>query len=313
MHSIGTPSHLKEKLRTLARSMAVAAALLTPLALAAQQATFPTPEAAVDALASALKANSDEAIVRLFGEKFRNLVGTGDPASDAARRNEASEALALRKRLEEVAPDRRILRMGARDWPFPVPIVRDGPNWRFASEQGAEEILNRRIGANERNAIYVLRAVVDAQRKYVSKDYMGDGVLQYARRLGSRPGRQDGLYWESDPAGEREDSPLGPLVAAAAKELAGRKEGEPYYGYRFRILTGQGSHAKGGAFKYVINGRMIAGFGAVAYPAEWGRSGVMTFIVNQNGKVFQKNLGPKPPAVTTFDPGPGWTEVPPES
>jgi hypothetical protein len=313
MHSIRITSHPKPQLLTLARSVAVAAALLAPLAVAAQQANFPTPEAAVDALTSALKANSDEAIVRLFGEKYRNLVGTGDAASDAARRSEALAALTTRKRVEEVAPDRRILRMGARDWPFPIPIVRDGPNWRFASEQGAEEILDRRIGANERNAIYVLRAVVDAQRQYVTKDHMGDGVLQYAPRFGSRPGRQDGLYWESDPSGKMEASPLGPLVAEAAKELAGREEGEAYGGYYFRILTSQGSRAKGGAFNYVINGRMIAGFGAVAYPAEWGRSGVMTFIVNQNGKVFQKNLGPKPPAVTTFDPGPGWIEVPPKS
>jgi hypothetical protein len=140
---------------------------------------------------------------------------------------------------------------------------------------------------------------------------MGDGVLQYARKLGSSPGKKDGLYWDADPAKGDEPSPLGPLVAAASTELKGHKEGEPYAGYHFRMLTRQGPGAPGGAYSYVINGRMVAGFAAVAYPADYGRSGVMTFIVNQSGKVYEKNLGPKAAAVTTFDPA-GWTEVKPE-
>jgi len=293
------------------RALVLAATLSLPLATLAQQTTYPNPDAAVDALQRALQANDEPALESLFGPRYRSVVSSGDPAYDAARRAEASAALATRKRLEEIGPDRRILRMGSQDWPFAIPLVRDGMAWRFATEQGAEELQNRRIGANERNAIYVLRALVDAQREYAQADRTGDGVLQYARKLGSSPGKHDGLYWETDAARGDEASPLGPLVAAASTELAGHKEGEPYGGYRFRILTRQGPHAPGGAYNYVINGRMIAGFAAVATPAEYGRTGVMSFIISHNGKLYEKNLVPKPPAVTRFDPGAGWKEVEP--
>ncbi|NML45764.1 DUF2950 domain-containing protein [Ramlibacter sp. G-1-2-2] len=304
------PSHPAFRLRTLARSLALAAALLVPLAAAAQQTTFATPEAAADALQRALQANDSQALVALFGDKYKDLVGTGEPGYDAARRAEAAQALATRRSLEEIGADRRILRMGAQAWPFAIPIVREGIAWRFASEQGAEELLNRRVGANERHAILVMRALVDAQREYAQKDRMGDGVLQYASRIGSTPGKHDGLYWP-DTAGA-DASPLGPFVADASQELAGHKAGDPYGGYYFRILTRQGAAAPGGAHSYMINGHMLAGFAAVAWPAEWGRSGVMTFVVSQNGKVYEKNLGPKGAPVTSFDPGAGWIEVPPE-
>lgn len=297
-------------LNATARHLLLAAALLlVPLAASAQQTTFATPDAAVDALTRALSANDEPALVQLFGEKYREVVATGDGAHDAARRSEAAAALASRRRLEELGADRRILRMGAYDWPFSIPLVRDGAGWRFATEQGVEELLNRRIGANERNAIYVLRAYVDAQREYATRDRNGDGVLEYARRLASSPGRQDGLYWAADAAKGEEESPMGPLVAAAAKELSGHRAGEPYSGYHFRILTSQGPSAPGGAHSYIVNGRMIAGFAAVATPATWGRTGVMTFVVSHNGKLYQRNLGPNPAAVTRFDPGQGWTEV----
>jgi hypothetical protein len=300
MHT--TPSQL--------RKLVLALALLAPLAALAQQTTFPTPEAAVDALQRALKANDTEALVALFGEKYRNLVGTGDAAYDSTVRARASAALDERRSLEEIGSNRRILRMGARAWPFAIPIVREGAGWHFASEQGAEEVLNRRIGFNERSAIRVMRAVVDAERQYAQVDRMGDGVLQYARRLGSTPGKKDGLYWDSDPAKNEDASPLGPLVAEASPALAGHKAGDAFAGYHFRILTQQGAAAPGGAYSYLINGRMISGFAAVAYPADWGHSGIMTFIVSNAGKVYQKNLGAKAPAVNSFDPGPGWTEVP---
>ena len=298
-------------LRTVARALLLAATLLLPLALAAQQTTFPTPDAAVDALQRALQANDDAALGRLFGEKYRDVVSSGDAAYDRARQSEAAAALASRKRLEEIGADRRIVRMGAQDWPFAIPLVRDGAGWRFATEQGIDELLNRRVGANERNAIYVMRAIVDAQRQYAESDRMGDGVLQYARKLGSSPGKHDGLYWTTDAGRGEEASPLGPLVAAASTELKGHKEGEPYGGYHFRLLTRQGASAPGGAYSYLINGRLIAGFAAVATPADWGRSGVMTFLISHNGRLYQKNLGPKPPAITSFDPGAGWTEVGP--
>ena len=302
--------HPPVRLRTIASSVALAAALMLPLAGAAQQTTFANPEAAVDALASALKANDEAALLQLFGDKYRTVVSSGDAAYDASRRAEAAAALAERRRLEELGPNRRVLRFGAQDWPFAVPIVREGVGWHFATEQGADEILNRRIGSNERNAIYVMRALVDAQRQYAQADRDGDGVLQYARKLGSSPGKRDGLYWQADTTQGEEPSPLGPLVAAASTELAGHQEGEPYGGYRFRILTSQGPSAPGGAYSYLINGRMLGGFAAVATPAEYGRTGIMSFMISHNGKLFEKNLGPKPPAITRFDPA-GWKEVEP--
>lgn len=292
-----------------AGALLLASALLLPLPAGAQQTTFPTPEAGVDELVRALQANDEAAINRLFGQRYRNLVLTGDHAYDTSLRETATRALATRKRLEEVGPDRRILRMGAQDWPFAIPLVREGGTWRFASEQGVEELLNRRIGYNERNAIYVLRSIVDAQKQYAETDRDGDGVLQYAAKLASAPGKHDGLYWPADTAKGEEPSPLGPLVAASSGRLEGHTAGEPYAGYRFRMLTQQGAGAPGGAYSYMINGRMLAGFAAIATPAEYGKTGVMTFIVNHNGKVYQRNLGAKPPVINSFNPVAGWTEV----
>jgi hypothetical protein len=208
-----------------------------------------------------------------------------------------------------------VLLIGAEAWPVPIPIVRAGDRWRFATELGEDELVNRRIGGNERNAIYVARAYIDAQRAYAARDRDGDGVLQYAQKLASAPGKHDGLYWPADAAKGDEESPFGPLVAESSAYLKGHGEGDPYRGYRFRILTRQGKAAPGGAYNYIINGRMIAGFALVAYPAEWGKSGVMSFIVNHNGKVYEKNLGKDSAAIgakmTTFDPVAGWKEVAP--
>jgi hypothetical protein len=292
------------------------ALLALPLAAAAaEQRTFATPEAAVDALAAALKANDETALIELFGDKYKNVVSTGSPSDDAARRAEAAGWLATFRSLDDSAPDRRILLVGAKAWPFPVPLVRQGNAWRFASERGAEEILNRRVGRNERNALEVLRAYVDAQREYASRDRDGDGVLQYAAKLGSAPGKFDGLYWPADTARGEEASPFGPLIAQSASYLAGRSRGDAYHGYHFRILTRQGPSAAGGAYNYLINGRLIAGFAMVAYPDAYGQSGVMTFIVNHNGKIFEKDFGPNSRAVaeklTAFDPGAGWRATSP--
>jgi hypothetical protein len=191
---------------------------------------------------------------------------------------------------------------------MPIPIVRSGTQWRFATELVEEEIFNRRIGANENSAIAVLHAYLDAQRQYASRDRDGDDVLQYARKIGSTPGKHDGLYWEA--ADDGEESPFGPLIAESSAYLKGHKTGDAYRGYHFRVLDRQGKNAPGGAYSYVINGRMIAGFAMVAYPAVYGESGVMTFIVSNNGKIFEKDLGKNSEkvgaAMTTFDPGPGW-------
>jgi hypothetical protein len=296
------------------RQLTLALLVAVPLAaVAAPQETFATPEAAVDALMAALKADNDAAMVGIFGEEHKDLVINQDRAMASATRAKILAAMQTMRALQSPSPERRVLVIGDEAWPVPIPLVRTGDRWRFATEEGADELINRRVGGNERNAIYVLRAYIDAQREYASKDRDGDGVLQFAQKLASAPGKHDGLYWPADAAKGDEASPFGPLIAESAAYLKGHSASDAFRGYHFRILSRQGKDAPGGAYSYVINGRMIAGFAMVAYPAEWGTSGVMTFIVSHNGKVYQKDLGKDSAAIgakmTTFDPGAGWKEV----
>jgi hypothetical protein len=298
------------------RRLSLVLLLALPLAAsAAEQKTFATPDEAVDALLAALKADDDAALLAIFGDKHKNLVVTSDRAANSASRANAVAAMQTYRLLEEQGKDRRVLLIGDQAWPVPIPLVKSGERWRFATEEGENEIFNRRIGANERNAIFALQAYLDAQKEYASRDRNGDGVLQYAQRLASTPGKHDGLYWPADAAKGEEMSPFGPLVAESAAYLKGRKAGDPYRGYHFRILTQQGKSAPGGAYSYVINGRMIAGFAMVAYPDQYGESGVMTFIVSHSGRIFEKDLGKSSEAIgakmTAFDPGAGWHEVAP--
>ncbi|MFM0323365.1 DUF2950 domain-containing protein [Caballeronia glebae] len=285
--------------------------LLAPLRVLAaqQQQTFATPEDAVSALAQALKSNDDAALIAIFGNAHKQLVVTPDEAENRELRANALAEFEAFHMLEETSPDRRILRIGDEAWPMPIPLVREHGAWRFATEEGEQEVLDRRIGANEREAIKVLHAYLDAQREYATRDRTGDGVLQYARKLGSSPGKRDGLYWPADESKGEELSPFGPLIAASANYFKDRNPGDAYHGYYFRILTKQGKHAPGGAFSYIINGRMLAGFAMAAYPAQYGASGVMTFIVNNNGVVYQKNRGASAPPLTEFDPDSSWTRV----
>jgi len=304
------------RLWALLRRLMLALTLALPLvATAAPQQTFATPEAAVDALMAALKADSDASMLAIFGDDYKHLIVQDDRAAASANRAKIYQSMQTLRVLRELGPDRRLLLIGDEAWPMPIPIVRSGDGWRFASELGEDELINRRVGANELNAIYVLRAFVDAQRAYASVDRDGDGVRQYAQKLASTPGKRDGLYWTADAAKGEEMSPFGPLIAESAAYFKGHGPGDPYRGYRFRILTRQGTHAAGGAYNYIINGRMLAGFAMVAYPAEWGQTGVMSFIVNHNGKVFEKDLGKNTTALgakmSTFDPGPGWKPVAP--
>jgi hypothetical protein len=298
------------------RRLSLVVLLALPLAAsAAEQKSFATPDEAVDALLAALKADDDAALVAIFGDKHKSLVVTPDRAANSVTRANAAAAIQTYRLLEEQGKDRRVLLIGDQAWPLPIPLVKSGERWRFATEEGENEIFNRRIGANERNAIAVLEAYLDAQKQYALWDRNNDGVLQYAQRLASTPGKRDGLYWPADVAKGEEMSPFGPLVAESAAYLKGRKAGDPYRGYHFRILTRQGKSAPGGAYNYVINGRMIAGFAMVAYPDQYGESGVMTFIVSHSGRVFEKDLGRSSEAIgakmTTFDPGAGWHEVAP--
>jgi hypothetical protein len=291
------------------RRIALLFLLVLPMAVAAaEQTTFASPEQAVDALIAALKADDDAAMLAIFGDKHKSLVVMSDRAENSASRAELLARMQSFRNLQATGADRRTLYIGGQAWPMPIPIVRSGTQWRFATELGEEEIFNRRIGANENSAIAVLHAYLDAQRQYASRDRDGDDVLQYARKIGSTPGKHDGLYWEA--ADDGEESPFGPLIAESSAYLKGHKTGDAYRGYHFRVLDRQGKNAPGGAYSYVINGRMIAGFAMVAYPAVYGESGVMTFIVSNNGKIFEKDLGKNSEkvgaAMTTFDPGPGW-------
>jgi hypothetical protein len=286
-------------------------------AIAAPPQTFATPEAAVDAFAAALKAESAEAaLLAIFGDEHKDAIVEPDRAVAAVNRAKIAAALQTLRVLKEPSADRRILVIGDQAWPFPIPLVKTGDVWRFATEQGIEELANRRIGGNERNAIYVLRAYLDAQRAYAATDRDGDGVLQYAQKVMSTAGKQDGLYWPADQVRGEEPSPFGPLIAEATPYVKGHTAGDPYRGYYFRIVTQQGKSAPGGAYDYVINGRMLAGFAMIAYPADYGDSGVMTFVVNHNGTVYERDLGPNTaklaPGIKAFDPGKGWNAVKPE-
>ena len=250
------------------------------------------------------------ALVGAYGE-----ISSGDETQDQADLERFSQRLAQAADLSREGDARVILQVGPERHPFPIPIVREDGKWYFDTDAGKEELLNRRIGDNEINTIRVCRGYVAAQREYLLDDHDGDGVMEYAQRLASTPGRHDGLYWES--RADEPLSPLGPLAAQAQAEGYGKVRSDapsgpqPYHGYVYRILTGQGPHAPGGTHSYVIRGHMVAGFALVAYPLEWGSSGVMTFIVNSNGRVYQKNLGENTARavarLNVYDPDSSWT------
>jgi hypothetical protein len=271
---------------------------------------FKTPEAAAEALVAAFKNNDDEALAALFGAKYRDRLLSKDKA--AARESRERQYQAAQKSLifRKDTADRVVLVIGSEAWPFPIPLVRSGDEWRFQTAEGLEEIVNRRIGANERGAIAVCRDYPVAQRQYAGKIRDRSGVRKFAQRLISSAGKQDGLYWDPTIAAG-EESPFGPRVAEHLS--GGGKPREPYHGYYFRVLTRQGSSVPGGRYNYVINGNMIAGFALVAFPAEYGNSGIMTFLVSHHGKVLQKDLGPKTRELAgqmkVFNPDGTWTEV----
>ena len=295
--------------------LALLALALSVSASAEDEQTFASPQEAVNALVTAAKNNDTHAIHSIFGATGHDLISP-DVVQATEEYKLFVQHLTEKTRLASNSDSNVTLEIGADGWPFPIPIVKQGGKWFFDTVAGAEEILNRRIGMDEIGAINVSLAYVDAQHEYASQDRMGDGVLAFAQFLRSTPGTHDGLFWPTNQPGE-ELSPLGPLIAQArvdgyrrtAKML--NDEQAPYHGYYFKILTCQGKHAPGGKYNYIINGRMIAGFALVAWPAEWGNTGVMTFIVNQQGKVYQKNLGLKTAkiakAMTAYDPDDTWT------
>jgi len=306
------------RMRSLLFATALALALSWSLrAPAAGEQTFATPQEAVQALKTAAQQHDTNALHAIFGPAGHDLVSP-DAVQATEGYNRFVQRLTDKTELVNLptnsAPGLQ-LKIGTDGWPFPIPLVQTNGQWYFDTAAGRQEILARRIGMDELGAIDVCTAYVQAQREYASLDRLGDGVLAYAQHLRSTPGAHDGLFW---PATTNEDlSPLGPLVAQARVEgyhhtaTMLNDKLAPYHGYYFKILTRQGKHAPGGKYDYVINGRMLAGFALVAWPAEWGNTGLMTFIVNQQGKVYQKNLGSKTAklaaALTTYDPDDTWT------
>jgi hypothetical protein len=274
--------------------------------------TFASAQEAVDALMAAVKGGNTDEIVAVLGPDGRDLADSGDPVADQATRERFKSAYEQTHKIEQESDARSILVIGNDEFPFPIPIVAENGAWKFDTEAGAEEILDRRIGENELAAVQSALAYVDAQREYADVDHDGKGA-QYARKFVSSEGQQDGLYWPT--AEGAPESPLGPLVVNARVEGYAARSGEPepFHGYLFRILTAQGADASGGAQDYVVGGRMIGGFGLIAVPADYDNSGIMTFIVNQDGVVFQKDLGPDTEAeaekIEQFNPDSSWTKA----
>jgi len=278
--------------------------------------TFPSAEAAVQALASAAQARDRNALRIILGPTSDELQ-MSDKVQGDEELTQFAEAFAAGHQIRELANNRATLEVGANGWPFPIPLVHQGGKWYFDTEAGKDEVLNRRIGRNELWALRAVRAYADAQRDYARHDHDGSQVLKYAQNFLSTPGKRDGLYWPPEPDGEL--SPLGPLVATAQAEgymtSTHQKSGpRPFHGYYFKILTKQGSHAAGGKYDYVINHNMIGGFALLAWPADYGNSGIMSFMINQQGRVYQKDLGPHTASVAkkihAYDPDATWHPSP---
>jgi len=299
---------------TFATLVAFLGLSLAVISCKAMQKEFASPSDAVQAFVTAQKTGDDKELLSIFGPEAKELIVSGDEVADRETRQNFLKAYDEQNRIVP-DEDRFLLVIGKNEWPFPIPLVSKGDWWVFDTASGKEEILNRRIGQNELNTIQVLLAIVDAQREYALKDHDGDALMEYARQFGSDPGKKNGLYWETK-EGE-EPSPLGELVAKARAEGYGPKgeqqEPNPYHGYYYRILTSQGQNAPHGGYDYIVNEKMIGGFAVVAYPAEYGSSGVMTFIVNHDGIVFQKDLGDDTEtlakAMKHYDPDKTWTPV----
>ena len=275
------------------------------------QRTFASPDEAVQALVTALKSNSNKAALAVLGDNARSIIESGDPVADRNAHDRFLQAYDAAHSLVPVDDGRTVLQIGTDNWPFPIPLVKAGASWHFDTAAGKQELIDRRIGRNEFSAIEVSLAYVDAQREYYDRNPDHSPLLHYAQRIASSPGTRDGLYWEAKPG--EEESPLGPDFARARSEGYKAGHGDPYHGYYYHILTAQGPAAAGGAYDYLAHGKMMGGFALIAYPAEWDVSGVMSFIVNQDGVVFQKDLGPHTAAdakaMKTFNPDDTWKRV----
>jgi hypothetical protein len=279
------------------------------------QKTFSTAEAAVEAMIEAARADDDADLLVILGSESEALISSGDPVYDRMQREVVLAAFEQGWRLGDKGPETKELIIGDEDWPFPVPLVKDQDGWRFDLEEGAEEILARRIGRNELSVIQICMTYLGAQRKYASQGHDGKPAGLYAQKMASDPGQQNGLYWAVNP--DEKPSPLGTLAAQAAVEgYADEKTSAqriPFHGYLFHILTAQGKDAPGGAKDYIVDGEMTGGFALMSYPAEYGSSGIMTFIINQDGILYEKDLGDETSEIASqikeYNPDTTWHEV----
>jgi hypothetical protein len=280
--------------------------------LAKDPAEYKTPEAAAQAMLDALAKEDHDAILAVLGDEFKDQLFTDEVSRERATYERVVAAAKEAMQLRADDANTRVMVIGKDAWPMPFPIVHGDKGWHFDTAAGIDELVARHVGENELATIATLRAYVDAQVQYASTDRDGDEVLEYAQKIISTPGKKDGLYWQVASADDAV-SPFGPFVAELPDYVKERKPGEPYMGYYYRILTRQGENPPGGRYDYIINGNMIAGFGAVAVPAEYGETGVMTFVVSQQGKVYQKDLGDDTTlaaaAIQEYNPDETWTLV----
>jgi hypothetical protein len=288
-------------------------AIITPQSIRAQaasgQKTFPTASAAAAALAAAARSGNQEELLAILGPAGKDLISSGDPIQDKNAQQSFAKHYAEKHSLSHEAQGIETVLVGPNDWPMPIPIVRDGTSWYFDSTRGREEVLNRRIGENELGAIAVCEGYVQAQKEYASKAHDGLPAGIYAQRLTSTEGKHDGLYWKPLPG--QPESPLGPAVAEAAAEgYTGGSGPAPYHGYFYKLLKEQGPDAEGGAKSYLVDGKLSGGFALLAYPANYGNGGIMTFMVDQDGNILQKDLGDDTVnlarQITSYNPGQDW-------
>ena len=288
-------------------------AVRVAMGAAARQKSFPAPEEGVRALIEAAQKNDTTTLLAILGPEAKSLVNTGDPVSDRENRERFLKSYEESHTLVQSGDTKVVVQIGKDEWPFPIPLIKGSAGWRFDTQEGKAELRNRRIGRNELDVIQVCLAYVDAQREYYVRNPMNATLLQYASKFLSTKGKRDGLYWKT-PDNES-PSPLGPLVAQARREGYKRAAGQPvpYHGYYYKMLTGQGPDAPDGAYDYVVRGKMIGGFALVAYPAQYGSSGIMTFIVNHDGVVYEKDFGPNTAAtvqsMTKFNPDKTWKQL----
>jgi hypothetical protein len=292
--------------------LTIAALFFAVASVAGAQQAFKTPTEAASALVSAANASDAKALLNVLGPNGDDIVSSGDEVADAETRRNFVAAYNARHQITMEGENKAIMVIGSEDFPVPIPLIRKDGAWRFDTAAGRQEILARRIGKNELAAIQACLAYFDAQNDYAEKDRTGVGAGTYAERVVSQPGKRDGLYWPA-PQGE-EASPLGKLFAQATAQGYELGSGPtPFHGYYFKILTKQGAEAAEGGFDYIVGGRMIGGFALVAYPAEYGSSGITTFMVNYSGSVFQKDLGPNTTRIaermTSFNPNKTWKKV----